>query len=219
MSAIVHHPDASTLLGFAAGSLPEPLAAVVAVHLDMCRRCNGDVAALNGVGGTLLEALPPVPLNGPRRGVSLDSLRHREPGADDGGGRRIGHNGPPQALTRLAGPDLSAVAWRRIAPGLWHKRLPLSPGVKGDLRLVKVAPGQTMPEHGHGGSELTLVLDGAYRDEVGCFLAGDVADLDDEIEHQPVADPHVGCICLIASERKARFKSLLARLLQPLTGF
>ena len=64
MSAIVHHPDASTLLGFAAGSLPEPLAAVVAVHLDMCRRCNGDVAALNGVGGTLLEALPPVPLNG-----------------------------------------------------------------------------------------------------------------------------------------------------------
>jgi len=75
-----------------------------------------------------------------------------------------------------------------------------------------------MPEHGHGGSELTLLLRGSYRDEVGHFARGDLADLDETVEHQPVADPETGCICLIGTESKARFKSLFARLLQPLTG-
>ena len=75
-----------------------------------------------------------------------------------------------------------------------------------------------MPDHGHGGSELTLVLDGAYADETGEFRRGDIQDVDDEVEHRPVADKELGCICLIASERPARFKSLVGRLMQPWTG-
>ena len=75
-----------------------------------------------------------------------------------------------------------------------------------------------MPEHGHGGSELTLVLRGAYSDRTGTYRVGDVADLGDSIEHQPIADAKDGCICLIASDKKIRFKSVLARLVQPFTG-
>ena len=66
--------------------------------------------------------------------------------------------------------------------------------------------------------ELTLVLRGAYQDETGQFRVGDAADLDESIEHRPVADPEAGCICVLAFERPARFKGLLPRLLQPLTG-
>ena len=49
-------------------------------------------------------------------------------------------------------------------------------------------------------------------------IAGDVADLDETVEHRPVADPGPDCICLVASETPARFYGLFARLIQPLHG-
>ncbi|MEM1371048.1 MAG: cupin domain-containing protein [Pseudomonadota bacterium] len=122
-------------------------------------------------------------------------------------------------LARTLGPHLDNIAWKRLGFGVWHYPITLQGHAPGDLRLLKVGPGQVMLEHGHGGSELTMLLRGSYRDEVGHFQVGDVADLDDEIEHSPVSNEATGCICLIARERKAKFKGLFARMvLQPLTG-
>jgi putative transcriptional regulator len=42
--------------------------------------------------------------------------------------------------------------------------------------------------------------------------------VDDSIDHQPIVSPDGECICLIATERPARFKSLLGRLSQTWTG-
>ena len=39
----------------------------------------------------------------------------------------------------------------------------------GELRLIKVSRGYGMPEHGHSGAELTLVLRGSFHDEIGRF--------------------------------------------------
>ncbi len=66
---------------------------------------------------------------------------------------------------------------------------------------------------------MTLVLRGAYQDETGRYETGDVADLYGVAEHTPIADAKDGCICLIATLGRMAFKSPLARLLQPLTGF
>ena len=66
--------------------------------------------------------------------------------------------------------------------------------------------------------EITLVLTGSYRDALGRFGPGDVADLDEDIEHQPVVDSDEPCICLVASEAPTRFKSFFGRLFQPLVG-
>ena len=121
-------------------------------------------------------------------------------------------------LARLIGGDLSTVRWRRLGYGMWHVPLQLSPGAKGDLRLIKIAPGQVMPEHGHGGCELSLILDGSYTDEMGRFGFGDLADLDEDVEHKPAADRKTGCVCLIAVEQKARLKGLFARMIQPFVG-
>jgi hypothetical protein len=40
-----------------------------------------------------------------------------------------------------------------------------------------------------------------------------VSDLDEDVEHEPAAGPE-GCICVVASERPARFNSPLARFIQ-----
>lgn len=221
--SIVHHPDPSSLMSYAAGALPEPLAAVVACHVALCPRCRGDVAWMEIAGGDLLGALdgtqmqaaaPRPPLAARSAAPRLQSApRHTWPSAAETAGGDV-----PAPLVALVGPRLDRVAWRYLAPGVRHLPLPLSQGCRGDLRLLKVAPGQRMPEHGHGGAEMTMLLAGAYTDEIGRFATGDVADLDEDAEHQPVADPQDGCICLIASIEPARYKGLFARLVQPFIG-
>ena len=93
-------------------------------------------------------------------------------------------------------------------PWTWH--LATSPASVardvGDLRLYRLAAGSKLPVHGHGGSELTLVLDGVVTDETGRYHVGDLQELDDEVEHQPVADKALGCVCLVASEGAPRLK-------------
>lgn len=213
--SIIHHPDDSTLMSFAAGSLPEVLSAVVATHVAMCPACAREMRTLDGLGALLIGELPSAPLDKPLPQMALRAIE-----AEIGGERtRHGevYSDVPLPLQSLVGSRLEDIRWRRLGFGVRH--LPLGRATAaGDLRLLKIDPGIAMPEHGHGGSELTLVLQGSFCDAFGTFGPGDIADLDDEAEHQPISDARDGCVCLIASERRARFKGLLPRLLQPLIG-
>ena len=76
----------------------------------------------------------------------------------------------------------------------------------------------SMLEHGHGGEELTLVLQGAFKDKVGRFARGDIADLDEDTEHCPIIEEGETCICLYATEAPSHYKTF-GRLLQPFLGF
>ncbi|MGD9784149.1 MAG: ChrR family anti-sigma-E factor [Hyphomicrobiaceae bacterium] len=210
---ITHHPDHATLMSFAAGSLPEPLSAVVASHAAVCPACRADIALLETLGGALVSRLENAQVDRDPPRLVPDAVSEPRQVAASRSSAEV-----PAPIAAIVGTDLDAVRWKRLAPGIWHHRLPLSRGVTGDLRLFKVAPGQTMPDHGHGGAEMMLMLRGSYSDCFGTFRPGDVADLDEDCEHQPVSDPDVGCICLIAAVGKARYKSLLARLVQPFTG-
>jgi putative transcriptional regulator len=213
--SILHHPDVATLMSCAAGSQPEAIAAVVASHLAMCPSCAREVGKMTRIGAALFDDLAPAAME---KAASVAAMRAQEAETEVVLPAEVRTGDVPYPLTGLIGTDLDKVAWKWLAPGVWYYPVPLSDGATGDLRLLKVAPGQAVPEHGHGGEELTLLLRGSYRDELGEFRTGDVADLDDDVEHTPIADPKEGCICLVASETKARFKSLFARIVQPLTG-
>lgn len=211
---IEHHPDDATLMSYASGSLPEPLSAVVAAHIELCPQCACEIRAMERIGATLFEHLAPAPVSIAASHACREALttpaalpNKVDPCKADTG-----------MLTTLLGGELSDIHWKRLGFGIWHYPIKLSPGCKGDLRLLKVGPGQVMPEHSHGGSELTLILGGSYSDEFGTYRPGDLSDLGDDVDHQPVSDSIEGCICLIASDRKARFKNLLARIVQPITG-
>ena len=209
--SITHHLDDATLMSFAAGALPAALAAVAAAHVTMCARCRSDVVTLEGVGAALLTALPGARIERaePEIAAGLSPSQQR-------GEASAAPMQSPAPLARLLPLGLDAVRWRRLGLGLWHHRLPLKGN--GALGLLRVAPGRIVPEHGHGGAELTLVLRGSFRDATGRYRTGDVADLDDSIEHEPVADPGPDCVCLFASETPARFRGLIARLMQPWHG-
>ncbi|MBX9926984.1 MAG: ChrR family anti-sigma-E factor [Hyphomicrobiaceae bacterium] len=215
---IAHHVDDATLMSFVAGSLPEALSAVVSTHLAVCGECRAKVGEMECIGSALLTELMPSAM---AAAVPRTPQRDPRPVVDEGDEilAAVERSGDiPGPLSRLVGSDLSSVRWKRLGLGVWHLPIPLTGASHGDLRLLKISPGQVMPEHGHGGTELTMVLAGSYTDEIGTYHPGDVADLDGEVEHSPVADRKLGCICLIASEEKARFKGAFARFVQPLTG-
>lgn len=215
---IRQHPDAATLVSFAAGGLADPLAAVIAAHAAMCPQCRGALADLDLLGSALLigQAAKPAAGRKASAGRPPDAMdakpRAAEPMIGDVTERL------PAPLARVYGLTFETIPWKRLAPGVWQHRLALAEGATGDLRLLKIGPDRRMPDHGHGGAELTLVLDGAFSDVTGRYGVGDLQDVDDTIEHTPLADAATGCICLIASERPARFKGVISRMLQPLTG-
>lgn len=220
---IAHHPGPESLMSCSAGSMPEAFAAVMASHISVCPECRKELALMEDIGVALFKSIKPASVT---REAPLAVARRAEADVIDQPGHHHATEGfqqptaggVPAPLVPMVGADLDNIPWKRLAPGVMHYPLELSPGVKGQLRLIKVAPGVALPEHDHGGSELTLVLRGSYRDETGNYSAGDVADMAPGKEHSPVADANEGCVCLIASEDKIRFKSVLARLWQPFTG-
>lgn len=212
--SITHHPDGATLLSYAAATLEEPLAAVVACHMSMCPRCRTEVANLERMGAALFLSAPRQAGERPLQPRCLPESAVLPPT------RHISRSderlpGPLVATYHLA---MERIPWRRLGPGVWHHRLALRQDGDGDLRLLRIAAGRRMPDHGHGGAELTLMLDGSYSDVTGEYRRGDVQDVDEGVEHQPVVGTESDCVCLIASIHPARFKSLVGRITQPWTG-
>ena len=210
---ISRHPDDATLMSYAAGTLGEALAAAIAAHVSMCGHCRAQVMDMEMLGGALLAG--PGIVSDIEPSWSPPALKPTPPSAGASPGPACDRL--PRPLSVRYGLTFDTIPWRRLAPGVWHHRFAVSEGA-GDLRLLRISKGLRMPEHGHGGTELTLVLDGAYSDSSGQYLRGDLQDVDDEVEHRPIADAALGCVCLIASEHPARFKGLLGRVISPLTG-
>jgi putative transcriptional regulator len=211
-----HHLDHSTILAYAAGTLNEAFTVVAASHIAVCPACRDAVRAAEALGGELLESMADTAVSVDCRARTLAALEqatlHRLP-------LPAPRTQFPAALARLieAG-GFEDIAWKKKAPGVAMFDVKLPAQAKGQLKLIRISAGRAMPEHGHGGEEITLVLKGAYRDHMGRFAPGDVADLDEDIEHKPVVELDCDCICLVATERPTRFKSLAARIIQPFVG-
>ena len=211
---IMHHLDDATILSFAAGTLGEALSVAAACHISMCSECRTAVRKAEALGGEILDDLESAAVSDMRRAATLAGL-------DDGMVAKpvfAKSDMPPPLQRLLAGQNFTQLRWRKKAPGVAVYELPLSKSAKGSLKLLSIAAGMSMLEHGHGGEELTLVLQGAFKDKIGRFARGDIADLDEDTEHCPIIEEGETCICLYATEAPSHFKTFLGRLLQPFLG-
>ena len=217
MTTIHHHPEEATLAAYAAGSLPTALALVVGCHLEYCTRCREAVAQAEALGGALMDDLPQQALK-PGAGAAmlarLDLDEDVVPAAPAPSRRAPAVNPQlPTKLQRLLGDQsLEHSAWRSAGPGVRLLKLGCA---EGNAVLMDIAPGYQVPVHSHRGTELTLIINGDYQDNLGRFASGDVADLDDRTEHQPKAGAQ-GCLCLAGLDAPVKYKGLIPRLLQPL---
>ena len=216
---IAHHLDDATLISFATGTLAEAHAIVISAHLALCPQCRASLHKAEAIGGGVLAEQAPVAVSQTLREATLASLDGLPVAAPKQARTALNSNELPDVLVRALGvTSLDQVKWHRKLPGVAIYDVPLPKGSKAKLKLLALEKGRAMPDHAHGGEELTLVLKGSYSDKFGKFAAGDLADLAEDVEHQPIVDSDETCICLISFDVPARFKSIWARLAQPFSG-
>lgn len=211
-----HHLADDLLLDYAAGSLAEGWSLAVATHLALCPDCRRRLAAAEAAGGQLLETLDTAPDSG-----SWASVRARlgtpTPSASAPAAARPQPATAilPRPLRDYVGGDVDAIRWRPIGTAGAQLRLPTADRST-QVRLLKIPAGQPVPEHGHRGRELTVVLSGAFTDGELYFGRGDIEDADEDLQHIPTATPDADCICLAVTDAPLRFRSWLVRLVQPI---
>ena len=216
--SIRHHLSDPLLMAYAAGNLPEAFSLVVATHVSMCDSCRAQLAAFEAVGGAVLEGagLEGAGLEGNAVAMAdgaLESMMARL-GMQDTAKPLAKRGVFPAPLQDYMGGGLAEVKWRSLGMGVRQAILPTAKGAT--ARLLYIPAGQAVPDHGHRGTELTLVLRGAFRDAADRFGPGDVEVANEDLQHTPVAEAGEACICLAATDAPLRFSALIPRLLQPL---
>lgn len=206
---IRHHLSDPLLMAYAAGHLPEAFSLVVATHLSLCDECRARAGAFEAVGGALLDAESGSAMDAQALDRALARIDAPPPAAQPEA-RAAGIF--PAPLAGYVGGDLEAVRWRRVGGGVRQAILPTGEGAM--ARLVFIPAGKAVPDHGHRGLELTLVLQGAFADQVGRYNRGDVEMSDEAVVHTPAALAGQDCICLTASEAPLRFRGLIPRVAQ-----
>jgi putative transcriptional regulator len=201
MTSPHHHPEDAVLADYASGALRPAFAAVVGAHLEACAHCRASLRSLEALGGEMINELDGSALSA----AALDRVMA---GID----RPIQ---PPEPVR----PTLERIKFGRefwLAPGMSIRKAKTGGGDL--LYMLRLPAGlQTIP-HGHQGTEYTTVVKGAFDDGAGVFAAGDFADVNEAVEHQPNVTVQGECICLIASERPMRVTTLLGRVVHGLTG-
>lgn len=212
---IRHHLTEELLVAYSAGSLPEAFSLVVATHISLCDECRAALDALDAVGGSVLEACDEARLAEDSLEVTLALIA-----ADD---QRISAPSRaavdrvfPEPLQNYVGGDLDKVEWRAVGGGVRQWIIPTS--AEATVRLLHIPAGAAIPDHGHSGTEMTLVLKGAFRDEFDRFARGDVEVANEDLQHTPVAEPGEDCICLAATDAPLKFNALIPRIAGRIAG-
>jgi putative transcriptional regulator len=206
---INHHPSDATLAAYASGTLDRARGLVVATHLSLCARCRDAVRAFEQAGGAMLQDAEPVAMSpgSLQRAMAalgpLDVIKPTPVGA-------VAANEFPEPLSRYAlGP------WRWIGRGIqWRSvDVPSDAGVR--VFMLRARPGTKLPRHRHTGTEWTCVFEGAFSHHLGRYGAGDFDEADETVEHNPVVDNELGCVCIVAMEGSIALQGFFGRLIQP----
>lgn len=213
-----NRPSDEILMAFAAGTLSQGPAVVVAAHLSLCPESRARVRQFEAIGGMMLDDVPVM-------NMSADALEKAL-------GRLDAPSSKPafeQVKWLAEMPDGLVLpeplqhydigSWRFLAPGVQWSSIGKGGPARSRPMLLRSKPGMVLPEHTHAGTEYTLVLKGSLHDELGDYTVGDLIIADASLEHEPRAGPDEECICLAVVDGRLRMKSLIGRIVQPLMGF
>ena len=198
-------------MGYAAGILPEAFSLVVATQMSISDEARARLASYEAIGGGILEdsdeaEMKPNAFQKALKEIDIPTEKRPLPPMVEGIF--------PKPLQKYVGNDLNAIKWKNIGRGV--RQAILKTDKHATARLIYIPAGTAMPNHGHNGLEMTLVLQGEFHDKEDFFARGDIEIGDENLHHTPTASGNGPCICLAASDAPLKFTSLLPRLLQPL---
>jgi putative transcriptional regulator len=213
-----YHPSEELIAAYAGGALDEASALVIASHLTLCPVCRADMALYEAVGGGLMEELPEAAMKEGAFAATLARAKRSPAATQSHVPLFTATTDPvlPAPLRRYVGGNLDSAKWRVIGPGIYH--MPLVSSGPATARLLRIAPGRSVFDHTHGGTELTLVLKGSYASQGQRYARGDIEVADESVNHRPIAGTEDVCICLAVTDAPLRFDSWMGRLMQPFIG-
>lgn len=219
-----HHVPEEELLEYVAGASTDPAWLAIACHVSLCPACAAQVAALESIGGSILQAgvgqaLAPGALESTlaRLEAVPQSKEEASSGMDVVAPAFLAPFGLPAPLLR--GLPAAVADWRFVIPGVRAVELPVA-SAEARVRLVSFNGGITIPLHDHGGTEYAVVFSGALEEkaEAKRFGRGDISIRQSGERHEQRATPGEPCIALVVNEGKIRPLTLRGRLLLALAG-
>lgn len=215
-----HHPDDILLLDYSAGSLSPPMALAMAVHLSFCRPCREQLKKLNAVGGVLLEEATPATLNESGFDQLMSKIEAQPTVGTEQASQPAVNSAPASGyfnpLSRYLSEPLDRLAWIQQTREIGKYDLTDKLKVQGfKVALQKIKAGAKVPTHTHKGTEVTIVLQGSFSDELGVYHQGDFVARDPSHKHSPRAMQNEDCICLTVLDAPLKFTGPFMRLLNP----
>ena len=201
------------LARYVAGVLPVPVRVLVESHLAIKPASRTLVARLESLAGSALTDARPIELA--NRQGRLDAIFASLSPTTEAKQRESGDI-LPRPLIDFIGFDVADVPWRNKLPGFKEHSLGEIDGCSASLFWLR--PGRAIPDHTHEGSELFLVLDGAFNDKRGRFARGDISIADETVDHRPVAEMDRPCIGFLVSDGDLHLTGPLHRRLADIIG-
>ncbi len=231
---INYHPTTDVLEIYVYGDLPASVSVIVASHVEMCEHCRQKVARLTeksaneifkddeiisiSSGKNLTSEFSDPKESDVQSCFELDTDEQDLIDAITAAKPDLATNLPQTIREIEVGDKLIPLprAMKSIALGDWkgigkvsRSRLVLEDN---NLKasLLHIDSGGLIPTHTHKGFEITLLLEGNFKDEMGEYHAGDLIWLDSQHNHSPVTED--GCICLTVSSDALHFTKGVSQL-------
>ena len=212
---IKYHPSEQILQQFAAGELSPSVSIAVSIHLEMCTCCQNKVHALTeqiaSSNLTVEEDMADIDdmnfddiFDSIVQDETIETVHIAQPQFFTAGNKKIAK---PHALRQLSLSDWSGLGKvNRSRVDLIDEEVHSS--------LLHIEAGGEIPKHTHKGEEVTVLLDGSFKDEMGEYHKGDFIWLSGEHNHNPVSEE--GCVCYAVVSDALHFSQGLSRLLNPI---
>jgi putative transcriptional regulator len=214
---VKHHLTDDLLMGYSAGDLPEAFNLIIATHISLCDECRAALDSFDAVGGAVLDTCETASMSSDSLNAVLNMIHAQDSQVTPRDAKPVRMSATlPAPLCDYVEGGLENVKWRPVGMGV--KQAVLKTSSEASARLLYIPAGTAIPDHGHKGMELTLVLQGAFQDEDGYFGRGDLEIASQDVNHTPVADISEDCICLAVTDAPLKFKGLVPRIAQPFLG-
>jgi putative transcriptional regulator len=224
ISQIQHHPSTKLIEQFYRGELEPGISVAISAHLELCSCCKATSGFIidqataewsdaseghdfNGVEALEVDDILDSILSQPQQVIKqVEKVASQKI-------HLLQHSVPvPDILAKVAGEQL---VWKKLPGGINHAPMALDRNAQCEFLYMK--PGSLIPQHKHQGMEITLVLDGSFKDDRGDYYPGDFIVRTGEDSHSATSDD--GCLCFTVLDSPVIFTSGFARFFNPINRY
>lgn len=213
MNAQSYETIDNILARYVAGTLPLPVRLLVDAHLELRPTNRSFVRGLEVLAGEELSEAPPAVLSD--RDARLAAIFASEPPTAHQ--TRQHDSVLPEALRDFVGFGVDDIPWKTKLPGFREFDLGEFDGCHASMFWLR--PGRKIPHHTHEGSEVTLVLDGAFNDGLGRYARGDISVANESTNHRPIAELDRPCIGFAVTDAPLKFNGPVGQRISDILGW